>query len=600
MKKRILALLLAGAMLLGMTACNGGGSVGSSGAEDSGTSDGASTGDTGDEGDASAEDLPWLEYDIIIGYSTSATTLDNPNDVVSPYVEEKFHIRVGEVAQVATSDIPFRQMLATRIAAGNEPDVFLGGSENVAYALSTGKYGDNLEEQIAQMDNLNKYMDQSMWPRFTTDGQRKQIPLVMVNTSNEEFASDPYNQPFTSWALWTREDLLAACGYSFTPLAEIDEEYCQKGEVPPEEVFAIEPAIDTPEKLADYLQQIADLGIKVGDRDLIPMSLISWSQFHVGTMFETGHWAIEESGEINGFLGGSGTKEYYQWLNDLYNRGLLDADFISQMDDQLQQKVASGLVGVGMMVPNMATARESLLASNPEAMIRYIPWPKQEGTSGGSFDIYESGFNRVTVSNSFEGIDRLCEMWDWMYSDEGLDILTWGPEGTGIWEYADDGTTKVFVDPETEEDCLDGIIGEKGADYYGLYEWTGGYFPFMSEIAICSPAMSNYNPMSYLRSYPAEPDIYKVNQSYCYTGGYNFDGTASYGDGTDDVAVVNNYYWADWAETDCAKVVTCSPEEFDAVFDEAQQNFYKETDYENAQARMETWFEENTGWTPQG
>ena len=58
--------------------------------------------------------------------------------------------------------------------------------------------------------------------------------------------------------------------------------------------------------------------------------------------------------------------------------------------------------------------------------------------------------------------------------------------------------------------------------------------------------------------------------------------------------------WADWAETDCAKVVTCSPEEFDAVFDEAQQNFYKETDYENAQARMETWFEENTGWTPQG
>src|SRR5699024_6672181 len=92
----------------------------------------------------------------------------------------------------------------------------------------------------------------------------------------------------------------------------------------------------------------------------------------------------------------------------------------------------------------------------------------------------ESGFNRVTVSNSFEGIDRLCEMWDWMYSDEGLDILTWGPEGTGIWEYADDGTTKVFVDPETEEDCLGGIIGEKGADYYGLYEWTGGYFSFMS------------------------------------------------------------------------------------------------------------------------
>ena len=47
-------------------------------------------------------------------------------------------------------------------------------------------------------------------------------------------------------------------------------------------------------------------------------------------------------------------------------------------------------------------------------------------------------------------------------------------------------------------------------------------------------------------------------------------------------------------------MITCSPDEFDAVFDEAQQNFYEETDYENAKARMETWFEENTDWTPEG
>ena len=358
-------MLLAAAMIFSLAACDQSDTGGQGGGETSGTGDASQSG----------EELPWIEYDIIIGYSTPATTLDNPNDVVTPYVEDKFHIRVGEIAQVATSDIPFRQMLATRVAAGNEPDVIIVGSENIAYALSTGKYGDNLDSYINEMENLNKYMDQSMWPRFMTDGQKKQIPLVMVNTTQEEYTSDPWVQPFAQWALWTREDLLAACGYSFTPLAEIDEQFCQKGEMPPAEAFAIEPAIDTPEKLAEYLQQIADLNIQVGDRSLIPMSLISWSQFHVGTMFETGHWAIESSGEINGFLGGSGTKDYYRWLNDLYNRGLLDADFISQKDDQLQQKVASGLVGVGMMVPNMQTARETLLASNPEAMIRYIPWP---------------------------------------------------------------------------------------------------------------------------------------------------------------------------------------------------------------------------------
>ena len=252
--KKLLCLLLAGTMLatVGCGQTPSGGDSSGEGRTQSGSgtlSEGESS-----ESDNDMADREKIEYDIMISYSTAATTLDNPNDVVTPYIEAKFNIEVGEITQAATSDIPFQEMLAARIAAGNEPDVLIAGNENIAYAVSTGKYGEGLEEYIDKMDNLNKWMEQDMWPRFMIDGKKVQIPGIVVNTTKEEYTSDPWTVPFGTWALWTREDLLKACGYEFKTLAEIEEEYISKGEVPPEEAYAITPAIDTPEALAEYLQ----------------------------------------------------------------------------------------------------------------------------------------------------------------------------------------------------------------------------------------------------------------------------------------------------------------------------------------------------------
>ncbi len=53
----------------------------------------------GQSADGSSDKQKKIEYDILISYSTSATTLDNPNDVVTPYVEAKFNIEVGEITR---------------------------------------------------------------------------------------------------------------------------------------------------------------------------------------------------------------------------------------------------------------------------------------------------------------------------------------------------------------------------------------------------------------------------------------------------------------------------------------------------------------------
>lgn len=541
-------------------------------------------------GESNNEELPLLEITVDIGFSSPATTLENPNDVVTPYVEKLFNIKITEVTQNATQQIPFKERLGAMAAAGNLPDVIIGSTENVGFATRSGKYGD-IEEQINNMKHLPKYMDEKFWPRFMTDGKKTQIPFASVNVTEEKYTSDPYNIPYGAWCLWAREDILTAAGYEFTPMAQIQAEYGDKGEVPPASAFEISPKIDTPEKFTEFLQKVKDLNLMVNDKPMIPFSGVAWNQFHIGSMFDFGHWRIDKTGNVDGFLGTPGAKNYYKWLNNAYVNELIDAEFISQKDDQLQQKVAAGRVAAGMYVPDMKSAETALLDVNPEAAIHYIPWPKEDPDLG-LYDLYENGFWRMTIRSDFEEKDRLVEYFDWFYSDEGLDILTWGPEDAGIWKMEDG--KKVFIDDQVRDDCLNGETGKKGADYYGLYDWRNTYFPYASKVGICAPHPEGYNPMSYKRSYDPVIEVDLLNKSYFGVAGADFNGHSSYGNGTDEVSKINAWFWTKWETEVCAGVISAGTEEqFDQAFDAAYAQFLEETGYDQAKGMMVDWFAEN-------
>jgi hypothetical protein len=61
-----------------------------------------------------------------------------------------------------------------------------------------------------------------------------------------------------AWSLWVREDLLSACGYSFTPVKEIAANLPSRAHAHDAD-FAITPAIETPADFEALLQKIADL-----------------------------------------------------------------------------------------------------------------------------------------------------------------------------------------------------------------------------------------------------------------------------------------------------------------------------------------------------
>lgn len=549
-------------------------------------------------GMAEESDLEWIDLVVDIEKSDTADFIDNPNDVVTPWIENKFHIRVAEVIQGGLTTISFKERVATYIAANNLPDVIIAGNENIAYAVSTGKYGGGYQDLIENnMPNFNSYMQDKFWPRYMNNGVKTQIVECSPDTREEPYASDPYTNPLGAWSLWVREDLLAAAGYTFEPVKSIAARTTDVGVMPTAEDFAIEPAIETPEQFREMLEKIQALNITVGDASLIPFSSIDCSQFHLGCMFDFGHWRKTDDGDVNGFLGCTGAKEYYYYLNQLYNAGLIDPDFIVQTADQLQSKIASGRVAAGMYINDATSAQQGLFQTvGEDAYIRFIEWPKSDPNLG-FYDIYEGGFWRLTLKTdlSDEVKARLIEYFDFFYSDEFMDIATWGPAEAGLYA-TDENGVRYFVDEQTQNDIINGVAHGKGADYYGLYSPTyNTYFKYLNKAAACA-VTTTYNPYDARRTQESVSlDMLTINKLLTSLGGYDMGGRAAYGDGSDEVAAISSWYWSKFTGNLVAPILTAqTEEEFNEAWDEMYEEFVDDTDYETAVEKMAEWFEENT------
>lgn len=536
---------------------------------------------------------PPLEYSI--WYSSGAPgaiskIANNPNDVVTPYVEKKFNIKIKDfqVPDSATGDD--KQAIAMFIAANNVPDVMSSSQQNCHYFASTGQFADLTDLIAKDMPDYSKYISQSTWPRWAeADGKHYVLPYIGVDLNQSQYADNPYLYGNSGWAMWVREDILAKCGYSFTPIAQIKAETTDKGIVPTMDQLAITPAIDTPEKWVDFLKKVKALNLKVGDKSVIPLSVVGWSVFHFSAMYDNGHWRKDANGNVSGWLGTPDAKPFYDMWRQMYQEGLIDQDYVTQKDDQLQQKVASGLVACGLYVPDLNAARQANLQRDPSADLRPIPWPKEHQDLG-YFDINEGGFQAMVINKNFSDIPRLLQFFNWFYTDEGMDIMTWGPESAGLWEMKDG--KKVFK-ADIADDIVNNNTKGKNADYYGIFDPLGSETCFQSEIGLSAP-VCNISTADWRLSYPTKLDIYSTmskvftkNQNMCV----DYKGVASYGDNGPNCTAVNNYYWNTFVSTDIAELLQAKDETaYDKAWDDVYAKFVKATNYDQAQQDMVAWF----------
>ncbi|MGO4542171.1 ABC transporter substrate-binding protein [Paenibacillus sp. 2TAB19] len=125
-------------------------------------------------------------------------------------------------------------------------------------------------------------------------------------------------------------------------------------------------------------------------------------------------------------------KEYFRWLNHLFNTGILDKDSFTQKYDQYKSKVSTGRVlGIIDQVWDYYDA-EQVLKKEGKFDQTYARFPVTMDASIKRKDTQSTGYLAgygIGITTSSKHPEELIKMLDYMASDEGQVLRNWGIEG---------------------------------------------------------------------------------------------------------------------------------------------------------------------------
>ncbi|MCR2806305.1 ABC transporter substrate-binding protein [Paenibacillus soyae] len=154
-------------------------------------------------------------------------------------------------------------------------------------------------------------------------------------------------------------------------------------------------------------------------------------------------------------------KEYFQWLNHMFNSGLIDPDSFVQKYDQYKAKIASGRV-LGLIDSEwqFREPEQALLqAGKPERTYGMYPIVLNETFKNRNFQSPGySGGTGVGISVSAEDPVRIIKFLDWLCSEEAQILNNWGIEGE---HYTIEDGKRVISPEEMQKRLTDPQYGKK-------------------------------------------------------------------------------------------------------------------------------------------
>ena len=245
-----------------------------------------------------------------------------------------------------------------------------------------------------------------------------------------------------------------------------------------------------------------------------------------------------------------GAREYFRWLNKLYNEGLMDPEYYVRTDQTKKEDFVSGRLGVfeSNVSYNVDSMRGSLLQAlkqnDPEADVISLP-PMKNIHDG---QVYNRGYSvngaYVFIPQTCKNIEAAVTYLDWLATEEGGFTLFHGMEGEHF-NYDAEGIP-VIIDPVyngTDKDWIRHdlfLIGNQG--YYKTPE------EFAKATSKEAPGFEQYVLDNYSN---ASTGI--VRNSPTYT-------SPIYTEKNTEIGLLYDEY--------VVKIITCKPEEFDANLSE--------------------------------
>ncbi len=458
-----------------------------------------------------------LEYDFYYDTDVLQDWMNNPNDIVTPYVESKFKLKLRDVYW--RSGMMTKERLATFIATDTLPHVFSGGLDSMLLAQD---FAEELQELIPKY--MPNYWSTTLepWERNACtleDGSIFWLYKKDHHGMSEEALLNPYDNGIGLSPV-IREDILSELGFSFTPIKEIQRVCREEKRAPTLEDWKIEPLpYRNAYEFADFLRRIkaGNFGDAYGN-PVFPLTL-RWGIQILATAFDWGSiWKYyQEDDNCYSALGSKETRDFLKWWWSMYREGLIDPQYVEQSPGQLQDKIGSGRAAVTIYIADPKASQDILLEHNPEWYLRPLPLPynsmnpKKHGyyylPTPGSQHLFLNKENSATLT------ERLMMMWDWLNTDEGISVLCYGPPASGLT--VERNGKILFREPLMSHILRErrfepgGIeeLGLVGSSAFGNHE--GDYW---SKIGICSAAPKETRGIGIRYNLSPRPDVLSMGR----------------------------------------------------------------------------------------
>jgi putative aldouronate transport system substrate-binding protein len=310
---------------------------------------------------------------------------------------------------------------------------------------------------------------------------------------------------------------------------------------------------------------------------------------------DNGQWIVDDANNYSASYKHSapGQKDYYKWLNHMYDIGLLDPEFATQTHDDYLAKISTGRVlGLADAGWDFAEGVAPLLAADMYDR-SYAGLPITLNDSIKSAALADQGYSGgwgVGITTACEDPVAAIKYLDWLSSDEAQVLTHWGIEGVN---YQLDENGKRFVpEDEYKYSKSDSEYSKKtGVGFHsypfpeygdGRVDANGETYTTVSEEA----KIATYNPAE--QAATAAWGVKMLKDIFPQTEEFN---VSDYG-AVWQTAIPSDSMLSDFVtQADeiswqyLVQVVVCEPEEFDALWDEFQGKL-KDAGLEEANAEM--------------
>ncbi|MGG6312586.1 extracellular solute-binding protein [Paenibacillus macerans] len=405
-KSKLFVLSALLAIVLGLTACSGGGEAAK-----------------GNEGQPQAETEPGegvikpLAF-TFYGHYDWYTMPNWGEDPATRWIKENKQVTVEPISSGGNA----KQKLSTMIVSGELPDViWLERGADVEKLRAAGML-------VPFDDYLDKYPNLKKWAGEST--------LDMLRSPDGKLYQFPN---------WYTTQPNGNAGYLVNKKI-----YNELGA----------PPLETTDDLYAYLKTV-----KEKYPDIVPFEAgqgaagvevltTAFGENHPAT-FNT-MMAVPSGNELASIFTDPVYREGIRFANKLYREGLMTQDAFTQKLEQVEQKVRNGQIAVyaaSSPTEYGAIGNALLSAEDPEAGYIMV-WPiHKEGLDKNKIypgDYKQQGWNVNVITRSAKDPEAIFAFLDWMTGPEGQRIIMWGPEGL-YWEGTDEEEAPLFTEKYTTD-----------------------------------------------------------------------------------------------------------------------------------------------------